>query len=418
MLNSMTSVRGRFFLVATSIMLLLATHAAGAQQSALPLPLGTVRPSAPPAHCVHGFNCSGVRVTCPGVREDVDAYLATGNPKGTVLGVVAVFSSGPGDEPWSNQSEMGRDFLSHLRDGGLRVVQVWWKTPWLRSASGEQAGPSRLACRSATIMRWIHDRNPIRSRPGKPCGFCVTGSSAGASQISYALAFYGLDGLVDVAAPTSGPPHAGLATGCETRGHDAAYSPRNRTVIDESFGFLDGSGPCATRDPTWHERWMDESVENNGKYRYPSTAIRFVFGSDDPAALYHGRLYLDALRRAGSPDVKTAVIEGMPHNIQLSVPGLSALSAALLGDRPFPEGTLAAVPSSETPTPNAQRSRGRSPLAAPTGKRTARPMNLWIVGAIVAIALAAAAGYELGRRGDHSPTSPAEDSSPDRIDEP
>ena len=400
------------------MLLMFATHAAGAQQSSLPLPLGTVRPSAPPRGCVHGFSCSGVRVTCPGLREDLDAYLATGNPKGTLRGVVAVFSSGQGDEPWSNQSEMGRDFLAHLRDGGLRVVQVWWKVPWLRSASGEEAGPTHLACRPATIIRWIHDRNPIRSRPKKPCGFCVTGSSAGASQISYALAFYGLDGLVDVAAPTSGPPHAGLATGCETRGHEAAYSPRNRTVIDESFGFLAGNGPCATRDPAWHQRWIEESVENEGKYRYPSTAIRFVFGSDDPAALYHGRLYLDALERAGSPDVKTAVIEGMPHNIQLSEPGLSALSAALLGDRPFPEGTLPQALPTASPTPTAQRSRERSPLAAPSGDRTKRPMNLWIVGAIVAIALAAAAGYELGRRGKRSTTPPADVSSSDRIDEP
>jgi len=87
----------------------------------------------------------------------------------------------------------------------------------------------------------------------------VTGGSAGSSAISYSLTTYGLDSLVQLLVPVSGPPHARLTYNC--------VNPSGAMPSDEwraSHRWLLGygtSGPCYFHDPNFTSQWDANSVE-------------------------------------------------------------------------------------------------------------------------------------------------------------
>jgi hypothetical protein len=230
---------------------------------------------------------------------------------------------------------INRSFVSGLAGAGFEAVVVSWVDPWLQSSAGDDAGPLRLGCRPATVIRWIHDN--LYQDIGAPaggvgeCGFCVTGNSGGASQIGYSLSFYGLDDVVDAAILSGGPPHAGLDEGC-LGDPGLAYDRTSAGIIDLSYGFPDGGGPCSLRDGVFGERWDADSLDTGGAYFLPSTRIAFVFveadGSGGPP---HGRFYLDELRAAGTPMLTEEVLPGAEHTIQALPEGRAALMAALEG---------------------------------------------------------------------------------------
>jgi hypothetical protein len=146
--------------------------------------------------------------------------------------------------------------------------------------------------------------------------------------VSYALTRYGLEDLLDLVVPTSGPPHADIPDGCAGRGRISSYGSR-ATVLDASLGFFDGEGPCRTGDARWLARWGRESVEA-GDLFYPHTAVRFVFGALDAGpAPQHGVRYYLALRERGSPHVTAWVVPCMGHRIQAWTAGLDTLRVAL-----------------------------------------------------------------------------------------
>src|SRR5205823_2378398 len=105
------------------------------------------------------------------------------------------------------------NFLMGFRKEGYMVVQTVWPSAWLAAPPGQQVGPARLGCRPATAIKYVHDvfYDPMHVQPqALHCGFCVTGNSAGSSQIGYSIAFYGLANIIDAAVLSGGPPHAAL----------------------------------------------------------------------------------------------------------------------------------------------------------------------------------------------------------------
>jgi large subunit ribosomal protein L36 len=130
-------------------------------------------------------------------------------------------------------------FLQEIRRAGLTVVQLRWAHAWWRSFEepGTGEGTALLACRSATVIDWVHDQvyapMGVNPRAGR-CGYCLTGNSAGASQISYALSHYGSEATLDAVVPTNGPPHAGQPKGCLRQDGEEAHHLRFQAKNSET----------------------------------------------------------------------------------------------------------------------------------------------------------------------------------------
>jgi hypothetical protein len=186
------------------------------------------------------------------------------------------------------------------------------------------------------MIRWIHNHRylalDIPLHPKGVCGYCVTGNSGGASQVSYALSFYGLEGILDGVFPTSGPPHAAQVKGCLRRPGEAPYAyGGNAIVIDRAHGFFDGGGPCQQADTGFVDRWLAESVDTGGlDFFHPRTRVYFIHSDADEPAVPHALDYIEKLRDAGTPLLTEKVIVGMPHRLQVSPAGLDTLFQALV----------------------------------------------------------------------------------------
>jgi hypothetical protein len=205
----------------------------------------------------------------------------------------------------------------------------------LSSAAGEEVGPRVLGCRPATAISWIHDHvyEPIgSSSPSQGvCGFCATGNSGGASQIAYAMSFYGVADLLDAAVLTSGPPHTALDQACLGSDPNLRFDPDSATIVDLSYGFAGATGPCARHDQSFEDTWKVDSVDSGGTYVFPDTRIAFLFvEGDHTPAPFHGRIYLAKLQSAGSPNVTDGTVPGSSHTIMTFPAGRQAVEDELL----------------------------------------------------------------------------------------
>ena len=282
--------------------------------------LGSVVPIAgDDPSCPADQECRAFEVTCPDVQEPVQGFIATGTAFAAARGVLVTFHGGIGRD--YQFGEDGSEFIARMRDAGITTVQVRWEQPWLYAAPGENAGTQVLACRSASVIAWIHDT--VFASLGAPslgagrCGFCLTGNSGGASQISYALSHYGLDTIVDGIFPSSGPPHAAMAKACRHSSAEAGYwfpNPKAE-LIDGARGFFHGDGPCLNHDTSFITRWLDEGVDTGGAdYLHPTTRVHFFLGANDDGYIHaHARDYAKRLKKSGTEDVTVDVIPGMGH---------------------------------------------------------------------------------------------------------
>lgn len=303
--------------------------------------LGSVRTSGTSGSCPLA-ECTDVEVECPGVPS-ASATVAVEPATGTPQGVVVLFSGAEGKTFWAN-SDQGRQarVVSDIADRGLDVVEVAWPDQgWAGSPAGEAIGFATLACRSATIIQWVHDERylPMNLDPSTGvCGFCVSGNSGGASAIAYSLAFYGLDAIIDAAVMTSGPPHAAIGKGCipEAGEADFAYGRASLPYIDSAYGHPDDPGPCAQGDASFADRWHADSVDTGGNdYVHPTTRIEFLLGGQDrTVAPAHARLYIDRLQAEGSPMVRKQEIPEMEHEVLAQNRSRSAVQDAIFGGAP------------------------------------------------------------------------------------
>ncbi len=298
-----------------------------------PLPLGDLtEEGGNDSMCPPGFTCHAFTVDCPGVeRADPGFYAVSEIPDGAA-GMAVFFNAGPGKRYWGEE-QAPQDFLGSVVDAGLVVVEVRWQIPWQLAEPGEDAGPAALACRPATAIRFMHDTlypdlGLTPEAGAGACGFCLVGSSSGASQVAYALTHYGLQDLVDAAVLTSGPVHGALAAGCLIGGGEG-YGAYAR-VIDRAYGYANGEGPCRAHDPSWEERWLEDGVATGGaSYDYPDTRVQFIAGERDHGVQGLAHPYFERLVASGTPEVGFAVIPGMGHGIKGSAEGLDSLLRAL-----------------------------------------------------------------------------------------
>jgi hypothetical protein len=324
------TIRRLFPLVA----IVIATSVVPAWATQAPLPVGsiTVQPSA--GVTLPGYTVKEFRVACPSVQQAAGGYLAI-STRAVSRGVILFFSGGPGTS-WYAKGPTSEAGLADLANRGYQVVQVSWKAAWWQASPGEDAGPAHLACRPATVLRWAYDHlyAPLGLSHGLGrCGFCATGNSGGASQVTYALSAYGLAPILDAIVPTSGPPHASQLLGCERNpGEDAYwYDASSSGTIDASYGFLGGGGPCAGHAKIFESRWRAESVDTGASsLSYPSTRVRFIFGElDHSNAVALGQRFLAAIRQAGSPMVSSQTVPDTSHDVFSTTQGMQAIENAL-----------------------------------------------------------------------------------------
>lgn len=312
---------------------------------------GTVTILAGPRPC-SGEECYEVAVACPALGEPERARLKIGRPaKGEIRGTILFMTGLGGRQLWENFGSGARSALKKLKKAGFRTVQIAWDRGWLIGARGGREGPEKLACRPATLARWIHDRpnrngaapGPEETAPQADPGiateegqaFCATGNSAGAAQISYGLTAYGLDEIYDTVILTGGPPLSRLDLACirdDTPGN--YYFPlAGRRLMDQSFGQpSDGSGPCSRSDPSIREALRRHSqVLAAGDFDYPDTEVWFLFGAkDDSSAVPQGMLFYDKLKESGSPRVFLETVPKTPHETPSTRKGATKIRKILL----------------------------------------------------------------------------------------
>jgi hypothetical protein len=266
-----------------------------------------------------------------------------------------IFFPGAGGKFWEGiDPPLVDPFYQQLIGAGHIVVDVQWSNNiWYSAAAGELAGPEALACRPATVMRWVHDN-------WLPTGvrYVVVGSSAGSSAVSYSLTTYGLDSLVQLLVPISGPPHARLTYNCLNPSPEDALGTAGEQVIDNSWGYVNGNGPCYFHDPTFKDEWDANSVESGGiNYFWPTTQVQFVVGGEDRQGIRDNATALFNVLTGNGTAASYQLVPNMGHSMQKSQDGLNALFTVLTQTptaTPTPTLTPTATPTpTDTPTPTA-----------------------------------------------------------------
>jgi hypothetical protein len=328
--------------------------------------------------CPVGFGCQGVTVSsCPGGA--INGFYAVKSPAGAPIGTVLFFSGSGGTNWWAgNQASL--DMLNQLVGEGYRVVQTRWATGWQHAPSGQQLGLAALACRPATLAKYVHDNLfTYNGTTTGQCGFCISGHSNGSSQAAYTLAFYGLDPLVDGLFPSSGPTYASLDKGCRgDAGYDYAGSVGGSNTVDDSYGFpTNGTGPCGTHNLSFLAQWTADGVATGGNdYSWPNTRVHIIEGTNDPY-FNHALDFHNKLTAVGQAHTFQQ-ISGMGH--PLNGTGLAALHAAIIGGGGPPPTTTTTQPGSTTTTTVGTTTTTRpctkgcgSTTTLPGGSTTTRP---------------------------------------------
>lgn len=202
----------------------------------------------------------------------------------TGRGTLVLTTGGPGTGFYRQQSPVSVDqMVDTLINDGLTAVEVAWDSPGIWGGARART----LACRYATVALWIHG-NIHQVGPGTI--FVAQGTSGGAAQIAFGLAYYGLDEIINLANLGGGPP----------------FCPR----CSPTPGF--GPEPLLSGIPRLH---------------YPNTRVRFFLGQNEPTQRikYEANAYLTAITSAKSYQT----VPNTAHRVELTQEGQVALIAAV-----------------------------------------------------------------------------------------
>src|SRR5262245_25629186 len=336
-----------------------------------PLPLGTFSlGSVETTDCpssVSGWTCYNFEVACPStanINGILAVKLSTATPK---KGMIVHYTGDNGNLWWDgspNPTSFSTTYFNNMLAAGYDVAQVKWPgSGWTFAQPGVQTGQKLLSCRPATTAKWVHDN---LWTPGTR--YILSGASGGASQVAYSMLYLFSPNIVDLLIADSGPPMADIFDGCVTGG-DFDYDGK-KTLIDQSYGFVDTTGPCFNSDASYAAIWAANSNETCGPTLvYPSTVIHMIIGAiDSPVTPSHSEKYRDALIAAGQP-VQYEVVPGMGHVAIAWATGEAALEAAILAATPGPTPTPTPVPtatSTPIPTPGPTPVPTATPTPTPT----------------------------------------------------
>ncbi|HKW60254.1 MAG TPA: hypothetical protein VJR46_10945 [Candidatus Dormibacteraeota bacterium] len=322
-------------------------------------------------------------LSCPEIKASIGGTLWISPAQGAPRGMVVGFSGGTGILKWVENFSIDTTWLNNVTSAGYEVVQVQWAQPgWEAASSGELAGAAHAACRPATAINWIYSNLYLQLSVPRPargaCGFCIAGTSAGGSVVAYVLAYYGLDSIVNAAIPISGPPHAAITKGClDSAGYaydQLANALGALALLDSSWGYYNGTGPCTNHQSSFASHWDPESADLGGNdYYYPNTRIHVILGGyDSPVIIHHAQDYIARLTATGSPMVSQETVPGMPHDIMGSASGLAQLLAAIeAGGSGGGSSSLAPTGATPSSSPSASPSASPTALGSPSPKRSA-----------------------------------------------
>ncbi len=290
--------------------------------------LGDFRMTGMADDCPIGARCANFMVECPGLAPSrgVLTRHAASEPSQLVI----AHGGGIGDARWSEYG-LGEPFLSRATARGSQIVEIQWDDNWMTAQPGEETGLRALACRPATVLAWLHEKElaGLERREGSGLGMVWLGSSSGSLAAAYALAFYGADQYLDAAHLAGGPPLTDMIGGCQATIDDRyRLSDFGIRTIDRSYGYA-GGGPCDASDASWAARFLEDSLMAPDAARnFRQTDIHLYWGDEDPtSAPAHAQLWSDHLVAAGT-SVNEHVYAG-GHTIQDSRPGLRDLLANL-----------------------------------------------------------------------------------------
>ncbi len=290
--------------------------------------------------CPLDAECMGFVVRCPDTGRPARGYLAIQELDGA-RGMVVLHAGTLGTRYWAS-TPASQQALQDLHAAGLSTVQIRWQHGWVTNHEG-LPGPRALACRPGTVLAWIHDElyAPLDLPAARgTCGFCFTGSSAGAAAGAYALTFYGADAFLDAVVLSSGPPFSDLAAAClpEYGASELLKQPAAAAAVDSLYG---GPlpGPCVTRDEAWANRWHRDSLHGAGGQWNPASRVHLVVGESDTSGAVAHALHFAALLEAEGADIQVASIPGMGHALRNNPDGLEAVVGALTRTSGAPRGT-------------------------------------------------------------------------------
>ena len=300
-------------------------------------------------------NCYNLSVSCPEINQDELATVKVGERTGgNDLGTILFFTGWVGDWFWDGSTmlagmlrsdpsllpvpdyplENNQTIIANLRLAGYRTVQVKWSN-WFRAALGQPSGMKALACRPATIARWVYDNFHLqdRSRP-----FCATGHSNGAAQVSYMLSHYGMSDIFSLAVLESGPNWSYIEYAClnDTSEYLHLFAEQGeRNTIDWGFGYNnDGSGPCANSSTIWRTNFQGASlISRGGNYWYPHSMLAFQFGELDPTVTaLQGKEFYNLLLQNKTSYLVARTILGAGHFTTDTSQGAKAMEETLLAE--------------------------------------------------------------------------------------
>jgi hypothetical protein len=303
--------------------------------------LGAVTILNGPVQCSGGSSgdCYTIRVTCPGVSSTLDAIIKFGIPlTSTLSGTVMFYGGYDGMYFWESIPVTNTAIISDVRTAGFSTVQIDWLNRWFLTSTGNMAGMDGVACRSATVARWVYDtfHQADQSAP-----YCLVGHSNGATQVAYSLSHYGLDEIVDEAILESGPNFSLLEHGCiNSQAYASLFEPKtpDRRWIDETFGVTATNGPCEntnSADPLksqWRPLWQEASIVTNHTLNYyPTTMVSMIFGSlDNSPTKYHAVEFANWLSLGGTPHFTSTIIQGGLHGTTRSPAGKIKMTSEII----------------------------------------------------------------------------------------
>ncbi|MEM7203572.1 MAG: hypothetical protein AAF628_25130 [Planctomycetota bacterium] len=268
-----------------------------------------------------------VRVECAGLPTLRAGVLIADPPAGTPRRGTVVLGTGAKGTAAFSSEPLGLPLVTSLLDAGFRIVDRAWQPGWFSSGGSVR----KQSCRYATLLQWVFDEHHDGG------AFGAVGSSAGSSEVAYALTTWNGADLLDVAVLLGGPPAARLDLQCPNP--PAATWSAQCLQLFPAHGFTCGPPTCTGQGrqglctscsaPATPAELRDDSVLHlAARLDFPSTRVHQILGGQDCTNAIPSALLFYA---AVTSEKVTEVVPGTPHFVPGTTAGRDAIRRALLG---------------------------------------------------------------------------------------
>jgi hypothetical protein len=292
-----------------------------------------------------GGTCYSVALSCPGIA-DLNGYLWVNQPAVAVVGTVLLTGGANSEGLYADPNiyTFGADVVNGLLAAGYVTVQTSFGGKFTTSQPfGWQTGPGgvrRVACRYATLAKWVQDNIGPSGAP-----VCATGNSAGAGLIGYALAHYGATSIFKMVEPTSGPPFSRLDYSCECNQPDLPNPCVSGGTLTQCVGLLNAQKYLDPAYPTpiCSAAVQNHSTANSAQFlsdsilspeatlSYPNTSVHFVWGGlDTSSAPVMGQEWEEVITPTSSRAF--ACVADAPHDLANAQDGALQIVTDIVND--------------------------------------------------------------------------------------